>query len=271
MDDARSPAYSTTATSVGAGEINTVGTPARRHRSTTTSRACHVGDRSSCSASSCSSTTTAAAIPAHGAHAAERGPITTSTPAAAAAQSSTARGHRQPGPRESRATPPALRRGVAGPPARVGPNRTADNNAGITSERGGSRSTPPRRQQRVVAGDFGPTAPRTRPSTRAAVRRRRASGDAVTRNGRIRRAAQRTDAHSGEFEQLRREGPAPVTLAIGFSDSTGRPPAVSSSVSSMTHPPIRRPCSSTRTIVPTSHGRRQIRRERDSRTPCRAP
>ena len=60
---------------------------ARRARSTTTSRACHVGLRSSCSASSCSSTTTTAARSGHGAHAATRDPMTTSTPAAAAAHS----------------------------------------------------------------------------------------------------------------------------------------------------------------------------------------
>ena len=49
-------------------------------RSTATSRACHVGARSSCSASSCSSSTTTAPRPGHGAHAAARAPTTTSTP-----------------------------------------------------------------------------------------------------------------------------------------------------------------------------------------------
>ena len=61
-----------TATNVGAGDTATIGTPARRHRSATTSRACHVGVRSSCSASSCSSITSAEAIPAHGIQAALR-------------------------------------------------------------------------------------------------------------------------------------------------------------------------------------------------------
>ncbi len=66
---------------VGHGDTSTTGAPARRARSTTTSRACHVGLRSSCSASSCSSTTTTAARSGHGAHAADRAPMTTSTPA----------------------------------------------------------------------------------------------------------------------------------------------------------------------------------------------
>ena len=74
------PASSSMATSVGIGDTYTTGTPARKHRSAITSRACHVGDRSSWSASSCSSITIAAAIPAHGIHAADRVPTTTSTP-----------------------------------------------------------------------------------------------------------------------------------------------------------------------------------------------
>ena len=44
----------------GAADTSTQGTPARRARSMATSRACHVGERVSCSASSFSATTTMA-------------------------------------------------------------------------------------------------------------------------------------------------------------------------------------------------------------------
>ena len=47
-------------------------------------------------------------------------------------------------------------------------------------------------------------------------------GDAVTRNGRTRRAAHRTLAHSASPNSSA-AGPCPVTLAIGLSVSTGRP------------------------------------------------
>ena len=57
---------------VGHGDTSSTGTPARRARSTATSRACHVGLRSSCSASSCSSMTTIAA--SVGARRPRRGP-----------------------------------------------------------------------------------------------------------------------------------------------------------------------------------------------------
>ena len=73
---------------LGHGEVASTGTPARLARSATTSRACHVGDRSSCSVSSCSSITTAARMPGHGAHAAARAPITTFAPDAARAHCS---------------------------------------------------------------------------------------------------------------------------------------------------------------------------------------
>ena len=72
----------------GHGDTSTLGTPARRARSIATSRACQVGERSSCSASSCSSSTTIERIPAHGDHTALRPPITTSTPPQARAHCS---------------------------------------------------------------------------------------------------------------------------------------------------------------------------------------
>jgi hypothetical protein len=76
------------------------------------------------------------------------------------------------------------------------------------------------------------------------------AGDAVTRNGRMRRAAQRTDAHSASSKRSA-AGPCPVTLAIGFNESTGRPSVVAADTDA-TQPPIRRPWSSTLTMVPTS-------------------
>ncbi len=88
IDGRRSrPPTASSPLTVGHGETSSTGTPARRPRSTATSRACHVGLRSSCRASSCSSTTTTAARSRHGAHAAARAPMTTSTPAAACAHS----------------------------------------------------------------------------------------------------------------------------------------------------------------------------------------
>jgi hypothetical protein len=85
----RTSTWSTAArpVTVGQGDTSTQAAPARRARSTTTSRACHVGLRSSCSDSACSSTTTAAASRGHGAQAAARAPTTTSTPPAARAHS----------------------------------------------------------------------------------------------------------------------------------------------------------------------------------------
>ncbi len=65
----------------------------------------------------------------------------------------------------------------------------------------------------------------------------------------MRRAAQRTEAHSASSNSSG-AGPWPLTLAIGLSDSTVRPSAGSSTIAE-TQPPIRRPWSSTRTIVPT--------------------
>ena len=83
--------------------------PARRARSITTSRACHVGLRSSCNVSSCSSMTTATPNSGHGAHAAPRAPITTSTPAAA--QCPLSRARRRRAARAGRARPPSPRPG----------------------------------------------------------------------------------------------------------------------------------------------------------------
>ena len=110
--------------------------------------------------------TTAAASPAHGAHAAERDPITTSTPALARAQScgttATVTPARDSADREERHL--GLRRGDGEDrpaPARGEPHRRQQRPASA-SARGGSRSTPPPpSSSAVVAGDVGPTVPRT--------------------------------------------------------------------------------------------------------------
>ena len=65
------------ASSDGQGEMSTQGTPARRARSIATSRACHVGTRSSFRPSSCSSSTTIASKRGTDAHTADRRPSTT--------------------------------------------------------------------------------------------------------------------------------------------------------------------------------------------------
>ena len=94
-------AYSTTAVRVGVGETSTSGTPARRHRSASTSRACQVG------------VPVPPGVPRRARRArpqrpgpytvpsaAERDPMTTSTPARAAAPTVGHRRHRESGPRQ---------------------------------------------------------------------------------------------------------------------------------------------------------------------------
>ena len=76
----------TTASTVGAGVSTRTAAPTRAARSNATSRAFHVGARSSSSASSPSSSTTTAARSGTGAHTALRPPITTHAPARARAQ-----------------------------------------------------------------------------------------------------------------------------------------------------------------------------------------
>ena len=105
--------------------------------------------------------------------------------------------------------------GCSGTMTSAGPHAATDNTAGITSERGGRRNTPPpTANSDVVAGDWGDGAvPVRRSSGRVRIAR---SGPAVTRKGRMRRAAHRTDAHSAS-SKISRPGPWPVTLAIDLS------------------------------------------------------
>ena len=127
------------------------GGPRRGGRSTATSRACQVGVRSSCSASSCSSSTTTRPGPGT----APRPPLARRRPRrrrhGGLAQSSgivaTVRpdSRRRVGQQRSLARPPARPRG----PNRIGavPPRLPTRAVGITSVRGGSRSTPPCRRR----------------------------------------------------------------------------------------------------------------------------
>jgi hypothetical protein len=195
---------------------------------------------------SCSSTTTAAARSGQGAHAAERVPTTTSTPAAASGQSSGTTATDKPARRRRVAINCAVP--CSGTTTSAGPNATAARIVGITSTRGGSRSTPPAPAKRSrVAGETGDGfMPVRRRWGRVTTAR---PGEAVTRNGRIRLAAQRIEAHSASPNNSA-AGPWPVTLAIGFSDSIVRP-SLGSAATAATQPPIRRPWSSTRTTVPT--------------------
>ena len=147
------------------------GTPARRARSTATSRACQVGARSSCSASSCSSSTTTAARPAPAPTPRPGRPTTTSTPPAAAAQSRGHDGDGQPGAAQAGAEQPAPGR-PTGSTTSVGPGRGRGQDDGRAGRPlGGRRTTAsaagqqaaPRRRRPARAG---------RPSTAGAGQRR---------------------------------------------------------------------------------------------------
>ena len=223
---------------------------------------------------------TAAASPAHGAHAADRRPITTSTPARAAAQSSgivaTVSPARAQPDGEQRDLALSRRRRRARSPTDAGRTRPPTTASASRRRAAGDGARPRRRPQQrrssmpVVAGDVGPWTGRSceRDAERVPVTAR--SGDAVTRNGRMRPAAQRTDAHSAR-SMISALGPAPVTFAIGFRRSTGSTAAVSSDRGRATQPPTRRPCEvDTHERADLAPALRDVR-ERGSRTPCRDP
>ena len=165
---------------------------ARAARSTATSRACHVGVRSSCSASSCSSSTTIAARSGHGAHAAARAPIDDVD--AARGRASHSLGHAAP-PTARRGAggrrAPAPRRPTGGRPASARARQRVPSTSGSGSVGRRHAAPPPlaERRPRGVDGrhrcgvDRRPGRPRTV-----------AGGLAATRNGRRRPAPQRTDA-----------------------------------------------------------------------------
>ena len=90
-------------------------------------------------------------------------------------------------------------------------------------------------------------------------------GLAVTRNGRSRAAAQRTAAHRRQLDSSG-AGPRDDTAASGRSRATST--RRRRDRAAITQPATRRPCSGTRTRVPTRQ--RRAPRGRGSRTPCRA-
>ena len=269
VDRPGAPSRSPTAaspTTVGHGDTSSTGAPARRARSTTTSRACHVGLRSSCSASSCSSRTTTAARSGHGAHAATRDPMTTSTPAAAAAHSCGHTATLQPGP----AQPDGVEAGPVGrrhdDQRRPAPGGGQQRPAARRRSAGSAQHPAPGGQQAggVGARRFGPARPC---AGSAAARRRSSAGWPSTRNGRSRPAAQRTDAHRAS-SITPAVGPRELTFAIGrirsIVERTDRP--------GRARRPSRRPAARAAAPAPRAevHVERRASSGRGSRTPCRA-
>ena len=127
------------ASSVGHGEASTQGTPARRARSTTTSRACQAGVCSCLWASSCSSSTSTAARSTHGGPGRRSGPDhRRPTPGLGPFVGHHGHGHARPAqahPERLRVPPP-----TAGGPARCPAGRPA-RTSGNRSAPGASRST----------------------------------------------------------------------------------------------------------------------------------
>ena len=235
------------ASRVGTGETSTHGTPARRARSTTTSRACQVGARSCCQRSSCSSSTTTAARSGTGAHAAARVP-TTVAPAAAWAQSRGMTATADPRPAQAQAQvagggrPTAPGRG-RGPE----PQAASDDGVGV----GGRRPGAPRRGRGQRVGrqrvDRRPGRDGTGGERAGGGRARTAaSGDAV-RSSWAGPAGPAPRRPVGQVDQLGRRPPAGH---LG-DRASGPRPGGGSTPTATTQPPTRRPCRATRTIVPT--------------------
>ena len=254
MSTTRSPAH-TRAAMVGTGDVKRHGTPSRTERPMATSRACHVGERSSCSVSSCSSTTTSAARSGTDAHTADRAPTTTSTPDAAATQSSGYSAVVLPFRRHSAAMRRA--RASVGATTMHGPSETAASITSSDDDEGPTRTSPPpfatseakRSARSVVApATCSPVSARVVVRRGATSRGTRLSGEAATKNGR-RRDAQRTAAHSTS-STISADGPTDVTFAIGSSFDASTSLAASSN-NDITHPGTSRRCSGTRTRAPT--------------------
>ena len=183
-----------------------------------------------------------------------RAPMTTSTPAAAAP---TVAARPRPRARGARAPPPSPR---PGPPS--------------ASRRASDRAARRRRSRRAATSPAAASArPRPPASTSAAaVRDRRARSprptrcDAAAATRHVRRRARRDEeraqpagrpAHRrprGELDQLRSRARATRQRATRLQPFRRQPPARGSSA--ITQPRTRRPCSGTRTIVPTASGPR---------------
>ena len=247
----RSPAYSTTAVSVGAGDTSTYGTPARRHRSTTHvtgvpgrrafllqrlvvlvdhDRCREVGTRRPGSGAGPDHDvdTTGRVRPVVGDH-----------------------GDRQPGPTKPRRQ--QRHRVVLGndDQRRTTPHRRQDRRHHVGPRRQPQYS--PAGAEQVACRRRGGTGSRAR----APIGRQRHDGTTGRRRHEERPDPARRPADRrplGQVEQLRRTVRGPSPSAIGFSaigSRVDRRPSAGASSIAATQPPIRRPWSSTRTSVPT--------------------
>ena len=209
---------------MGIGDTSTQGTPARRARSMTTSRACQVGARSSWYTSSCSSSTTTAARSRTGAQAAARVPITVAPAAPRASR----------GARSRRAAPPG-----------AGGDRGGGPGWPTAPARGCCRGRPWRARAgrgRWRAAGAPPRGPRRRTPRRISSsgawctgwgRGRRAGGQRPAPPGRARPCGgsapvDRPSATrpTGPARSARAAGPSPVTLANGRSVTPRRRPTL---------------------------------------------
>ena len=237
------------ASSDGHGEVSTHGTPARRARSSATSRACHVGACSCWWTSSCSSTTTTAASAPTGAQAAARVP-TTVAPAAPSAQSRGWAATRTPARRKVR--PTAAATGAVGHRTRVWPRRAAATATTPGSIAGGSRTTAAPPPERVLGQAVERVTGAARDAGGRTGGRRRQTGDvALGRGGAQERRRTTRPAPGrppGEVDEVG-PGPRPDHLASGRRST----PAGGSTPTSTTHPPTRRGPQGDPHPVPDAH------------------
>ena len=241
----------TSASTVGAGVSTRSAAPARRARSTATSRAFQVGARSSSSASSPSSSTTTAARSGTGAHTAARPPITTHAPARARSH---VRGADRVGMFRAEASRPRVPASLADATATCAA-RAADGSITTVEPSGASRHVDRARAAAISVAARSPCSgragvhrlPRPRPRRPAATT---FGGDAARRKRRQRarpsprRPATQRDDVGRRPAPTRPPAPRAASVASGCATSA-----------SSTQPRTRRPCSGTRTIVPTRTAR----------------
>ena len=230
---------SSTASTVGAGVTMRSAAPARRARSTATSRAFQVGARSSSRASSASSNTTTAARSGTGAHTAVRPPTTTHAPARAPAHAAVRAASEWVLP-HSHTSRPAAASCAAISAARVGDGSTTMVEPSGATRASGS-SPGPVSTSASPSGGPGYTAC-SRSTTRSGSTR--LAGDA-TRRKLTTGPAQRQAAHS-QSASSSGGGPADDTASSG----RRRASAGSATSGSSTQPRTRRPWSSMRTWTP---------------------
>ena len=182
-----------------------------------TSRACQVGERSSCSASSCSSSTTIDRMPAHGDHTALRPPITTSTPAGGPRPLVGMHGGRVAELAQTGGETPGVVDRRVDDERRAAIQRLDDDRQLIAGRWQADQATADRHR----GGSHG------RALSTVATSRPSSAGCAATRNGRSRPAPQRCDAHRPRSMIVRRRtDPRPLGQrhqTIERDRSVGRP------------------------------------------------